>query len=266
MTLMVNMTNSHTQNFFGQKTGLIFSTNKKEESFMFIRCLKKKKNGEWQKFNESKVVKISLLETISILDVLNGKRKIWNTFHSFNNTKTPISFAWDEYDSELLWINIDDYSRPLNYPETELLKRLIKHIVNEKIEFATIRKELRTENNGTAIREQPVKIENTNRNYRSEKSIREPSSKNYKGYSTTPKNNKSNNVNIKNNMSEDDFASLRGKIKMAREKAILLILDNQEEIWLPKSTIKGDYDLNTSDSQNFIVKKWILEKRNLASA
>lgn len=276
------MANSHTQNFFGQKTGYIFSTNSKEETFIYIRCLKKKDNGEWEKFNESKTIKLSLLEIISLLDVLYKKRKIWNTFHSFNDIKTPISFTWDENDVDLLWINIDNYSRPLKYPETELLKRLIEHIVNEKIEYSTIIKEFKKD---TKIEEQYIEQVdsnqikdnqiNKNHNYNNgDLKIQEKQNN---------KHNKQNNIDKKqdikpksenlrkhqknteylNKENKEEYKKIAGKIKINREKALLVVLDNNEEIWLPKSIIINNYDEN-NNLQNFIVKKWIFEKREEA--
>jgi len=127
----------HSQDFFGAKSGLIVSTDSKDSPYLFLRCIKKKKDDTWEKYPEGRVVKLSLLEIVAINDVLNKKRTIWSTFHSYKEEKTPISFTWDEKDSDLLWINVDEYSRPLNYPETELLRLLIGHILGEKIECAT---------------------------------------------------------------------------------------------------------------------------------
>lgn len=136
---MIIMADSHNVPFFGQNTGMILSTPSKEDNFVFIKCIKKKNNCEWEKFNEGKTVKISLMELIAISDVLNKKdnRKMWSAFHSFNNVKTPISFKWDENDEGLLWIIIDGYTRAITYPETELMKKIIDHIMEEKICFAT---------------------------------------------------------------------------------------------------------------------------------
>lgn len=255
------MADQHNQNFFGQKTGLIVSSNLKEEPFIFIRCLKKKKDGEWQKFEESKVIKLSLLEIVAISDVLNGKRKIWNTFHSFNESKTPISFAWDEHDSDLLWVNIDEYSRPLNYPETELMKRLIDHILEEKICYSTIKSEKSTkeidEKSNYSEEESKQNIKDKKVEEKNKKPINKDSD--FRKNTITPTNN-----SLKE--SEEGFATIRGKIKMVRDKAILIVMDSDEEIWLPKSTITNEFDEKNINTQNFLVKKWILEKRNSISA
>ncbi|MHA1727173.1 MAG: hypothetical protein ACTSWY_00395 [Promethearchaeota archaeon] len=236
------MGNNHNLSFFGQKTGMIFSTKSRNEMFLYIRCLKKKKSGDWENFNESKTVKLSLIEIISIADILNKKRKIWSTFHSFNNIKTPISLAWDEYDSDLLWINIDDYSRPLNYPENELLRRLINHIIDEKIKFATVwkEKELPKEMGGNSSLKNDIQNKNN--------------------FPT----NKIKNQDHKKNYNQSESTTLQGKIKIEREKAVLVVLENGQEIWFPRSTIMNSYESQSKNFQKFNVKNWVLKKRNLS--
>jgi len=139
------MTDNHNISFFGKKTGLIVTTTSVEkDAFMFLRMIKKLPNGNWEKKEGGKNIKISLREIVSIVDVLNHNKKTWNTFHSFKKNgeeiKTTISIAWDEYDSELLWINIGDYSRPLAYPDSEVFSLLMQHILEEKISKATVSK------------------------------------------------------------------------------------------------------------------------------
>jgi hypothetical protein len=53
---------------------------------------------------------------------------------------------------------------------------------------------------------------------------------------------------------------------MVRDKAILIVMDSDEEIWLPKSTITNEFDEKSTNLQNFLVKRWILEKRNSITA
>jgi hypothetical protein len=253
----------HTQNFFGQKTGLMISTDAKENPYLFIRCIKKKANGDWEKYSESKNVKLSLLEIVSINDVLNKKRKLWSTFHSYNEIKTPISFTWDDHDPDLLWINIDEYSRPLNYPETELLRLLIIHILDEKIIFATVRKEIQDSEKSFANDNGELKS-----NVTSEVSQKNVGVKLKTFEQNQPKIEKIEKIkskNLKNKDEEEETTNLQGKIKMNRDKAILITLDNNDELWLPKSTIMNSFKNDETIIQKFQVKKWILEKRTLAS-
>lgn len=227
------MVEQHSLKLFGQKTGMIFSTNAREDESVFVRCIKLKKDGSWQKFDEGKSVKLSLIELVAICDVLNKSRKIFNTFHSYNNMKTPISFAWDENDNDLLWINIDEYSRPVNYPENELLRKFMEHLLSEKIEFATIQKakEEKSESSGGLIKsiDEAEKIED------------KPQAKSKR---------------------DDGTQTISASIKMAREKAILVNYDGRE-MWLPRSTIKNEFNANSTGIQEFEVMNWVLEgKKN----
>jgi hypothetical protein len=247
----------HDLPIFGQKTGMIFSTNGKENPYLFIRCLKKKANGDWEKANESKNVKLSLLEIVSIDDVLNKKKKLWTTFHSYNDVKTPISFSWDDHDPDLLWVNIDEYSRPINYPETELVKRLFNHIVDEKIEFATKNQPAAEKdvNEEIPIREEPVFEKKGKVEVLTKKNETQKEKETINDFQKSVK---------KNESDKEETTIIHGKIKMNRDKAILIILDNNDELWLPKSTIVGNFDNNNDVKyQDFQVKKWILEKRSL---
>lgn len=52
-------------------------------------------------------------------------------------------------------------------------------------------------------------------------------------------------------------------IKIKTEKAILVIIDD-EEIWLPKSQIEYDEDVHNPDGTNVItVTEWIAEQKGL---
>lgn len=255
------MADQHSQNFFGQKTGLILDSDAKNKPHIFIRCLRKKKTGKWEKFDESKVVKLSLLELIAIYDVLDHKRKLWNTFHQFKEIKTPISFAWDEYDDDLLWINIDNYSRPLNYPQTELLRRILSHIIEEKIAYATVREDYsKADHHKEKRSKSPGDLEQRQNHYSSSYQGNQSSSK------THTKSKPDNNMETSASTGNGKFSNLTAKIKIGREKALLLVLEDGQEIWLPKSTIIGDYNEQAQSFQQFKVKNWILEKRNLISA
>jgi hypothetical protein len=251
----------HSQDFFGQKSGLIVSTDAKENPYLFLTCIKKKANGDWEKYSEGKKVKLSLLEIVAISDILNKKRKLWSTFHLYKEEKTPISFTWDEKAEDLLWINVDEYSRPLNYPETELLRLLILHILQEKIECATIRKEP-TESEKAEIKESTqVKLEEDTELH--QKSIA-AKKKSTKKTSILPETSETGKERNKTKDSEEETMAVMGIIKIITDKAILIALENNDEIWVPKSSFVGEFNLHSSNLQQFTLKKWILEKRGRA--
>ena len=74
------MTDQHNYSFFGQKTGLTVQSALKNEPYKFLRFIKNKSDGEWEKppKGEGKAIKFSLEEMVSILQVLG--RKITKTF------------------------------------------------------------------------------------------------------------------------------------------------------------------------------------------
>jgi hypothetical protein len=100
------MTDTHSQSFFGQATGLTINSSSKNDPFIFIKCIKKKENGDWEKLSsgEGKTIKISLEEMIMILKVLRRKIESWSGFHSYKENKTQISFNWEGNGGNKLWI------------------------------------------------------------------------------------------------------------------------------------------------------------------
>ena len=128
---------THQVNFFGKNSAFILSANNKTEAFIMLKFIKRKPDNNWERLNEGKAVKINLKEMIYILAVLERKVPSFSTVHKFKEEITKISFKWDDIDSNLMWINVADYSRSLLFPETELLMKLMDHLVTEKIEYAT---------------------------------------------------------------------------------------------------------------------------------
>jgi len=59
---------NHNQSFFGQKTGLLLNSADPSEPYIYLRFLKKKGDGTWEKPSnrEGKNIKINLLEQIQI--------------------------------------------------------------------------------------------------------------------------------------------------------------------------------------------------------
>ncbi len=70
--------------------------------------------------------------------ILNRKKENWKTSHFYKGIETKINLNWDENDPNKIWVNVGDYSKLLNYAEAEILKLLLEHILNEKIQYSTI--------------------------------------------------------------------------------------------------------------------------------
>jgi len=56
---------------------------------------------------------------------------------------------------------------------------------------------------------------------------------------------------------------IKGTILKESEKALLLSLPDGKQEWFPKSTIKSSYISNHSEVQDFLIVKWILEKKGV---
>ncbi len=234
------MVDKHSQSFFGQSTGLTLLSSSKSDSFIFFKCIKKKPDGSWEKpsLGEGKTIKCNLDEIVMILDVLQRNSDSWSSFHNFNDVKTQISFKWEDGAKKKLLIYIGNYSKMLNFSQTEIFRLLLKHILEEKIEFSTISKM--------------------------------PSGKTVvSGYKNKEQGNQKNNAtalpvvkeSIENN--ETDVSQINGVIEGETEKALLIQFNKDKEIWIPKSVIRSNYDSSNDISQNFIIDNWILKKNNI---
>ncbi len=131
------MTDSHNYSFFGKESAIILQSSSKKEPYVFLRCIKKKQNGSWEKWSKSegKVIKFSIEEIIMILRVLKGEQQSWSTYHRFNKNQSQISFNMQNH--EQLFISIDNYKKMLGVAQIEVFKLLLNHILKEKIEFST---------------------------------------------------------------------------------------------------------------------------------
>jgi hypothetical protein len=113
---------------------------------------------------------------------------------------------------------VDKYSKVLNSAEIEILKRLLNHILEEKIEFST---------NSTNLNQlDPI-------------------------------------LDKKNNKNENILVQLQGMIKKITEKALLLIIRDFNEVWIPKSAIHNNYNPDFKGYQTFLIDHWVLQKNDI---
>jgi len=234
------MVDKHSQSFFGQSTGLTLLSSSKSDSFIFFKCIKKKSDGSWEKpsLGEGKTIKCNLDEIIMILDVLQRNSDSWSSYHNFNDVKTQISFKWEDGAKKKLLIYIGNYSKMLNFSQTEIFRLLLTHILEEKIEFATISKMP----SGKAVVRIPKDNEQRNQD---------------NGPPALPVVKES----IEHN--ENEVSQINGVIEGETEKALLIQFNNDKEIWIPKSVIRSNYDSSNDISQNFMIDNWILKKNNV---
>ena len=237
---MIKMVDKHSQSFFGQSTGLTLLSSSKSDSFIFLKCIKKKPDGSWEKpsLGEGKTIKCNLDEIVMILEVLQINCDSWSSYHNFNEVKTQISFKWENEDKKKLLIYIGNYSKMLNFAQTEIFRLLLKHILKEKIEYATIV----NINPRKAVVNDPKDNEQRNQ---------------VKNATALPVVQESVELN------ENEVSQIKGVIEGETEKALLIQFNNDKEIWIPKSVIRSDYNSSNDISQNFMIDNWILKKNNV---
>ncbi len=239
------MVDKHNKSFFGQKNALILDSPSKNTSYIFLTCMKKKENGTWEKIslNEGKKVKCELEDMVMVLEVLTQKSDSWSTIHTFKEEKTTISFKWDKEKANTLWANIGNYNKKLNTAEVEILRLLLQHIVKEKIEFATIPKNLKPyekANNKKQTPIEPIKTEEF------------------------VENEKTNDLFVVEQVgAEKEISKVKAIITGETQKALLLQYDGAEEVWTPKSIIHSQYESTKGVTQSFSIESWFLKKNNI---
>lgn len=232
------MVDVHSQSFFGQSTGMFIQSSSKSESFIFMKFIKKKNNGTWEKLSngEGKTIKCGLEEIVMILEVLKKKTKSWSTVHIFKDEKTSISLSW-EGDNKV-WFNVADYPKMLSFTQIEILKLLLNHILEEKIEFSTIPDTTKSFANNSSKKNKIIARQN---------------------------NMTDDGLTIREEMNlGEKIKKLEGKIMGETEKALRVAINNGEDVWIPKSTIKSQYNPEISTNQTFLIDSWFLEKNNLS--
>ncbi|TFG13556.1 MAG: hypothetical protein EU535_04785 [Promethearchaeota archaeon] len=239
------MADKHSQSFFGQSTGFTIQSSSKNEPFIFLKFIKKKKDDTWEKFSqgEGKTIKISLEEMIMIFQVLKHKINSWNSYHTYKEDNTPISFSWESNKENILWINIGTYSKMLGFAQIEIFRLFLKHLIKEKIKFATLLNS-------------------------SQKQDINPGEKQESSITNDDKNDLILNPNImtnskKVNDTNDDQIIIDGFIKTETEKALLIVFNSGQEAWFPKSAIHSQYKREIGIEQKFLTSKWIIEKNKI---
>ena len=234
------MADTHSKSFFGQKTGIIVSSPAKNVPHIFLSCLNRKADGSWEKPSqkEGKTVRLSLEEIICIQEVLNRRSQNWRGYHVFKDEKTEIFVGWDSKAREVLKFKIGNYKKTLKFPNTNFLTKLLGHILDEKIEFAT---------SGTF--EPKIKKEKI-------------TDANYSVFSEhiTAKNGLQVVETTEYELSKDRI-EINAKIKVESPKALLITLDTGNEFWIPKSTVHNEYNVNDKENfQTLQMDKWIIDK------
>ncbi len=143
---------THNMSFFGQKTGAIFNSANRHEDFFFVRFIRKKQDGSWEKPSQGqgKSIKFNLGEMVQIMDIFSKSTPEWSTVHKYQGDSTSISFKGQKNAVQIFVSNCSgpSYSKYLKYPETKIFLDLLSHVYEEKIQFATGRGRAQTFSKG----------------------------------------------------------------------------------------------------------------------
>lgn len=113
-----------------------------DDLFVYLKFLKQKPDGSWEKpsLKEGKSIKLGIEESIQILAVFEKEAFEFSTFHSFKETKTPISFKWDTEEALGFWINAGERNKFLSAVQVEMFRLLLKHVIKEQVAYGTVPK------------------------------------------------------------------------------------------------------------------------------
>jgi hypothetical protein len=212
--------------------------------YVFLSCINRKDDGTWEKTTkgEGKTVRISIEEIICIIEVLHRRSANWRGYHVFKDRKTEIYVGWEDESHQVLRVKIGDYIKKLRFPNLNFLTLMLEHILSEKIEFATSGT---FEAKGKEKEELDEEVE----------------------YGVFAEHITARDglhiVETTEYGASMDRVIIKAKIKVESPKALLIILESDEEFWIPKSTIHNEYDVKSRELQKFNVDKWIIEKHKI---
>ena len=237
------MADFHTKTFYGQKSSLMVTSPARMVPYIFLSCINRKDDGTWEKTSkgEGKTVKLSIEEIICILEVLHRRSANWRGYHVFRERKTEIYVGWEDESRQVLRIKIGDYKKKIRFPNLNFLTLLLEHVLNEKIEFAT---------SGTFESKEKEDVVDGEAEY----SVFAEHITARDGLHI---------VETTEYGASIDRVDIKARIKVESPKALLMILESDEEFWIPKSTVHNEYDVRNKALQKFTVDKWIIEKHKV---
>ena len=98
--------------------------------------MRKKRDGKWEKTSqgEGKTIRLSLEEMVSIKEIFKKCPSSWNSVHKYKDEMTSIEFVSRENQSLPYLMKIGSYPKPLTFAQAEIFRRLLEHLITEKIE------------------------------------------------------------------------------------------------------------------------------------
>ncbi len=258
----------HNYSFFGQKTGMLLDSAEINQPCLYLRFLKKKQDGSWEKPSqgEGKNIKLNLLEMISILRIFRTQNTKWSTVHKFGEDTTSITV---ENKNNIIAFMISGYAKQLKYPESVLFTDLLDHIYHEKIANATGNNSKNSKSNGS----NKVKTIQNNNNPRKSKiqdlsdspipeypeELNEKNEKTQETHETQQKRIDIDPEQWYNSLkTNDDFKLIPGAVNEERAKAVNFHITDLISIWVPNSCINKSQE---ESKDGLWIKDWFLKKK-----
>jgi hypothetical protein len=211
------MPDIHLKRFQGQNVDLFVESKSKYDNIIYFHFINKR-----VKDSKNFVITFCLEEIATILCILRKELCVWKRFR---DEDIDVTFVWEDKDAQKLWIHAANYSKTLNIGQIEVLKLLIKHLLKEKVKFATSKKILNTDDH-----------------------VESP-----------PDGNKYLDSMI------ETINKIEGKVINQTDKAVLINFKDETEVWIPKSTIHSCFSTTSSSIQSFMIENWVLKKNNMES-
>ena len=259
----------HRYSFFGQKVGLLLDSAEWTDASLYLRFLKKKPDGYWEKPSkkEGKNIKLNLLEMIEIIELLTDKQttsKKWSTVHRFGQEQTPITF---ERRNDALTISVPGYQKYLKFPETKLLTDLLQHIYEEKIIHAT-KSELAKSTSNSQTEESSIshRIPSHTSHTTNTKTKESSPPTNFYDQKSKTSQLEPNSANIQDHNKwiatleqKNDCYLVPGEIQTRSEKAIAFQIAGHKSTWVPLSCISQAID--QENLKGLWIKQWFINKK-----
>ena len=236
------MVDFHNKTFFGENSALIVQSSTRKDSATFFKFFQKKQNGSWERPSEGEglTAKFAMRELVFILRVLSRAEENWTAMHQFQDKTTNFHLRWVSDDT--LKFNAQSYAVELDYGQAEILRMLLKHILEEKIIHATsseapAREETPQEPSTLIVKEERGNTSQKKRPKKSTPKKRQPPKE--KGKKRT---------------------KVRGAIDIETDKALLINFGAENGQWIPKSTVHSNYSTEKGIQQSFLIDDWVLKK------
>ena len=239
------MVDFHNKTFFGQDSALIVQSSTRKDPATFFKFFQKKQDGAWERPSEGEglTAKFAMRELVFILRVLSRETEDWTAMHQFQDKTT--NFHLRRTSDNTLRFNAQSYTVELDYGQADILRMLLKHILEEKIIHATsseapAKEEPPQEPSTLIVKEERVETRQRKKAKKSHPKKRQPSKE-----------------------KEKKRTEVKGAIERETAKALLINFGGENGQWIPKSTIHSNYSTQKGIEQTFLIDEWVLKKNNV---